>query len=119
MQPGEFNHYVEVQIEDVVQATDGSGDRIEGFRTVFEVYADMQGVSIRDFIAARSEQVVISHKFKIRFDDIPPNTNWLLYRLKCDDLYYRISGVLPDNKGGREWITLACESGTTVWQTQE
>lgn len=116
MQPGIFNHYVEVQKKKTVKATDDSGDRTTEYVTEFPVYADKVALSVRDFVASRANQSAISEKFQIRFTDIPIGINWLDYRLLCDGVYYRIIGPLSDNKGGNNWVTLACESGVTVWQ---
>lgn len=116
MQPGIFNHYVEVQKKKTVKAKDRSGDRTTEYVTEFPVYADKVALSVRDFVASRANQSAISEKFQIRFTDIPIGINWLDYRLLCDGVYYRIIGPLSDNKGGNNWVTLACESGVTVWQ---
>jgi len=115
MQTGKLTDYVEVQKKAIVQAKDGSGDRVEGYVTEFPVWADIQGVSVSEFIGARANQVKVSHRIVMRFSDVPKNIQWQDYRLLCDEQVYKIIGALPDNKSGKEWITLACESGSAVW----
>lgn len=116
MQPGELTEYVEVQEYRETQATDGSGDRIKEYQTIFPIYASKEDVSTKEFISGRASQVAISHRFIVRFSDVEPGTNWNKCRLFCDGLYYRIIAGLSDNRTGKEWVTLACESGVLQWQ---
>ena len=117
MQPGQMNHYVEVQKKKLTVATDGSGDRTTEYITEFPVYADIDAQSVRDYIASRATQATITHRVVMRYSDAPI-LDWRDYRLLCDGLFYRIIGALPDNRTGKEWITLACECGGYVWQDQ-
>lgn len=115
MQPGNLTEYVEVQSFKEIQTTDGSGDRIREYSTIFAVYAAKKDVSTKEFVSARAQQVAISHRFIIRFDDVEPGTDWRVCRLLCDGLYYRIIAALADDRTGKEWVTLACESGANQW----
>lgn len=118
MQPGDLTEYVEVQEFKEVQATDGSGDRIKSYQTIFPIYASKEDVSTKEFVSARASQIAISHRFIVRYSDVEPGTNWNKCRLFCDGLYYRIIAALADNRSGKEWVTLACESGVSKWQDQ-
>ncbi|MDN5623044.1 MAG: phage head closure protein [Acinetobacter sp.] len=118
MQTGSLTDYVEVQKRGVVQASDGSGDRVTDYVTEFAVWADIQGVNVSEFIAARANQFKLSHRIVVRFNDVPHGIQWKDYRLLCEGEIYKILGALPDNRSGKEWITLTCESGSAVWPEQ-
>ena len=116
MRIGQLNHFVEVQKFSEVQAADGSGDREKVWGTEFSVWANIAGLSVREFTASRSTQNKTTHRVTIRFSDVPDGTCWQELRLLCDGQIYKINGALPDNKSGHEWITLTCESGSSVWE---
>lgn len=119
MQSGELNHYVEVQQRTKNRATDGSGDIEEAYVTVFPVWAKIVGQSVRDLVASKQDQVLITHRVIMRYADINSIDIGPNYRLLCEDRVYRIIGALPDDKSGREYVTLACESGAYQWQDNQ
>ena len=74
MQTGSLNQYIEVQRQQPVLKTDGSGDRETVWTTIFPIYGRIADASVRDFISARKEQKVIATRIMLRQDDIEPNT---------------------------------------------
>lgn len=118
MQSGLLSHFFEVQRKQIIQKDDGSGDREQSWSIYFVIDGKLEGQSVRDFVASRKDQSLIAVRITVRFSDVEPNTNWAQCRLFEVDtgLYYRIVGVLPDNKTGREYVTLACEQGVYIWQ---
>ena len=56
MQSGSLNQYIEVQRQQPVLKTDGSGDREKVWTTIFSIYGRIVDASVRDFISARKEQ---------------------------------------------------------------
>lgn len=116
MQSGQLNRYCEIQERRMVRASDGSGDREEQYVTVLPIWAKIEGVSVKDLIASQAAQTVISHRVTLRFGDLVGIDIGPQYRIVSDGHVYRIIGALPDNKSGREYVTLACESGIFQWQ---
>lgn len=118
MQSGQLNHFFEVQRKQLTLKNDGSGDREQTWPVFFLIDGMLEGQSVRDFMASRKEQSAIAVRITFRYSDIEPGTDWQQCRLFEVDtgLYYRIAGALPDNKTGREYITLACELGAYTWQ---
>lgn len=116
MQSGNLNQYIEVQRQQPILKSNGSGDRETIWTTIFPIYGHITDASIRDFIAARKDQKVIATRILLRQSDIEPGTDWSKCRLFCDGLYYRIIAPLRDNKTGNEYVTLACELGAYTWQ---
>lgn len=118
-QAGVYNHYCEVQKITFAQADDGSGDRTETYVTLFPVWAKIEGQSVRDLIASRQDQSQVSHRITVRQSDVSTIEIGAGYRLLCEGRVYRIIGALPDNKTGRDEVTLACESGAFQWQDNQ
>lgn len=115
MKSGQLSHFITVTREQSVQAQDGSGDRESAWVKAFDTWANIEGLSGRDFIAAKAPQTEISHRIGIRFSDIENNFDWQGCRIECDGIIYQIAAVLPDNRGGRQWVTLMCKSGSAIW----
>ena len=115
MRTGQLHHFITVERETSVRATDGSGDRIKSWKKEFDVWGDIDALSGRDYIAAKSQQSMVSHRISIRYSDIPLGFDWPGCRLESDGVIYKINAALPDNKNGKHWITLMCESGSAVW----
>lgn len=115
MRTGQLNHFLTIQREHSTRATDGSGDRIKSWQKEFDVWGDIDALSGRDYIAAKSQQTMISHRIGIRCSDIPPGFAWPGCRIESEGVIYKINAALPDNQNGKQWITLMCESGSAVW----
>ena len=89
MQPGELTEYVEVQEYRETQATDGSGDRIKEYQTIFPIYASKQDVSTKEFIEQGYNKAKGEVLTKFEKD--------LKEKLKCSDYDYVLSSdvLLP------------------------
>lgn len=116
LQAGQLDRYCELQERRLVRSSDGSGDREEHLVTVLAFWGRIEGVSVKDLIASQAAQTVISHRITVRQSDLIGIEIGPRYRVISDGQAYRIIGALPDNKSGREYVTLACESGVYQWQ---
>lgn len=99
-----------IALEQQVQTQDqDTGDIAVSWALVAEVWANVQPLSAREFIAAQAVQSQVSTKIIIRWRD------GITAAMRARDLstgaLYNIAGVLPDNVSGREWITLVCSAG--------
>lgn len=74
------------------------------------VSADIQPLSVREFIAAQGVQSEVTGRIVIRYLEGVTAKMRVSYR----GLYYNILGVLPDAKSGREYLTLAVSEGTNA-----
>ena len=115
MRTGQLNHFLTIQRENSTRATDGSGDRNKSWSNEFDVWGDIDALSGRDYIAAKTQQTMISHRISIRYSDIPPGFEWPGCRIESEGVTYKINAALPDNQNGKQWITLMCESGSAIW----
>lgn len=115
MRTGQLNHFLTIQRENSTRATDGSGDRNKSWSNEFDVWGDIDALSGRDYIAAKVQQNMISHRISIRYSDIPPGFEWPGCRIESEGVTYKINAALPDNQNGKQWITLMCESGSAIW----
>lgn len=94
-------------VEYVVRSEDSSGDAIETWMHLRDVWASLEPVSVRDFIASRSEQSEVTARIQIRYcDDITPSMRFT-HRGKV----YNIVGILPDKDSGLESLTFAVTQG--------
>lgn len=68
--------------------------------------AEFVPLSAREFIAAAAGQVLAEARVTIRWRSGVTSA----MRLMHDGTTYNIGAVLPDNKSGREWLTLLVSS---------
>ena len=105
MQAGKLRHRVEIQDYTETQDTT-TGAMTKTWVTVAEVWASIEPLSAKEFMAAQSEQSKIVLRVTIRYrDDIQPNMR--LYHAATGRTL-EIRGVLPDKDSGLEYITLPC-----------
>jgi SPP1 family predicted phage head-tail adaptor len=69
--------------------------------------AEVVPLSGREFIAAAAQQSKVSTRITIRWRAGVNHLQRLLY----DGRVFNIEAVLPDNRSGREWLTLMCSEG--------
>lgn len=110
MRAGKLRHRVSLQAP--VETQDpNTGEIIYSWVAVDTLWASIEPLSARDFIAARSEQSQISARIVIRFrENISPKMR--IVHIKTGDIY-NIEGVLPDAKSGREYLTLPVSTGVS------
>lgn len=106
MQAGKLRHRVQLQMKEKVQ--DPVTGAIESvWQDVSTLWAQVAPLSVREFIAAQAEQGEVTTRITIRYRADITRQHRLVYRGKI----YNIEGVLPDQKSGREYLTLPCSEG--------
>jgi SPP1 family predicted phage head-tail adaptor len=73
------------------------------------VWASIEALSAREFIAAQAEDSKVNTRITIRYRS-GINAKMRLYH-EAKDVYYNIEGVLSDKDSGLEYLTLPCSSG--------
>lgn len=108
---GKLEHRVQLQRNAVTQNPQ-TGEMVTAWATVATVWADMNYQSVREFVAAGSEQSEVRGYAMIRYrSDV--DASWrVLHRGK----WFAILGVMPDNETGREHLTLALAEGVRLDQ---
>lgn len=111
---GKLRHRVSLQRFDTVEDSDGdvqnpvTGEITRAWTEVAEVWAAIEPMSVREFIASGAGQSQVSARITIRQrSDI--NASW---RIVHGSRVYNVEGVLPDKDSGLEYVTLACSEGT-------
>ena len=105
MQAGKLRHRVDIQDYTETQDTT-TGEMVKTWGTLAVVWAAIEPLSAKEFIASQAEQSKVSLRVTIRYrDDIKPNMR--LYHAAKDQTL-KIEGVLSDKDSGLEYITLPC-----------
>lgn len=106
MKVGKLRHRVTLQFRTETQDPD-TGVMTQGWAEVATVWASVEPLSAREFIASQATQAKVTTRITIRYrDDVVPTM-----RLMHRGTTYNIEGVLPDKDSGLEYLTLACSSG--------
>ncbi len=106
MRAGKLRHRVRIERRGSVQDPE-TGEMIPGWAEVATVWASVEPVSARDFIASRAGQAEITARIVMRHRDDLDATMRIVHRGKV----YNIQGVLPDPDSGLEYVTLPCNEG--------
>lgn len=103
-----------VRIEQPVETQDSVSGSIEiEWQEVVTVWAGIEPVSAKEFVAAQSETSKINTRIFIRYrPDV--SANMRIYHLSKDK-YYNIEGVLADKESGVEYVTLVCSEGVRYY----
>lgn len=102
---GRLRHRVEIQRQ--VDTLNSSGENVVEWETVDTVWASVEPLSAKEFIAAQQMGSQITTRITIRYrDDIVASM-----RLLHGAMVYNIAGVLPDPDSGLEYLTLPCSAG--------
>ena len=105
MNAGDLRHRVEIQSYTETQDTT-TGAMTQTWGIFATLWAAIEPLSAKEFMAAQSEQSKISLRITVRYmDGIEPNMR--VYH-EAKDKYYNIEGVLSDKKSGLEYLTLPC-----------
>jgi SPP1 family predicted phage head-tail adaptor len=121
MHAGKLRH--RVLIEELVAQTDTADDVIQNEATgevdrvwtpIAEVWAAIEPLSAREFLAAQAVQSKVTTRITIRYRAISPTMRLVHMRRGARDTIYNIEGVLPDKESGLEFITLPCSAGVSV-----
>lgn len=101
MDPGKLRHWIEIQERVTAQDPD-TGVLTETWPTFAEVFAQVEPLSARDFIAAAAQQSKVTARVTIRFlEGVKPSM-----RIIHGSHTYQIEAVLADPKSGIEYQTL-------------
>lgn len=105
---GRLRHRVTLQSLTLTQ--DGNtGAPIETWATEATVWAAIEPLSVRDFVAADARQSQVTGRIVLR-PVAGLNETW---RVTHGDKVYQIVGILPDQDTGEEYVTLAVAQGTS------
>ena len=105
MEAGKLRHRIEIQ--DYTETQDlVTGAVTKTWGTIATVWASIEPLSVKEFIAAQSEQSKVSLRVTIRYrSDMQPNMR--LYHTATGRTF-EIEGVLADKNSGLEYLTLPC-----------
>lgn len=111
MQAGKLRH--RVTIESLVETQDGTTGAISrAWSTVATVWAAVEPLSGREFLAAQETQSQVTARIVIRHrSDV---TTKMRIAIGADR--YNIHGILPDKVSGREYLTLMVSRGVNDGQ---
>lgn len=105
---GKLRHRVTIQEPVNVQdSTDGS--MVKTWRDVATVWAAIEPLSAREFIAAMKEDSKVSARITIRY--IPTINHEMRLYHAAKSVYYDIHGILSDKDSGLEYITIPVSEG--------
>lgn len=110
MQAGKLRHRVTIQKNTPVKDYD-SGDWVDNWSDVATVWAAIEPLSAREFIAAQSTQSKVTARIVIRYRPGIDSSMRLLHSVQGNTTIYNIEGVLPDPNSGREYLTLPVSTG--------
>lgn len=91
------------------EVQDSSGELMQEWVDVATVWAAIEPLSAREFIAAQSEQSKVTAKVIIRYRNDIDFSMRLLHEYK--GIYYNIEGILTDKESGLEYITIPVSEG--------
>lgn len=103
MQSGKLKHRLSLQKYSYVQ--DPAGQPIPQWTEISQVYAKVEGVQGREFLAASAEQHATTWRIIMRYRDDFTMSD----RLVRGNVAYNIKAILPNND--RNQLVLMCESG--------
>lgn len=105
---GKLRHRLRIE-RPVYTQDQTTGDEVETWQTVATVWAAIEPLSAREFIASQSEDSKINTRVTIRFRNDVDASMRLFHAAK--QMYYNIEGVLSDKESGLEYLTLPCSEG--------
>lgn len=106
MRAGDLRHRISIQRPELTQDQQ-TGEMITTWRELAKVWAKVEPLSVREFIAAASTQSQITARITVRASVVVDETCRVVYRGKD----YNVEGVLADPESGLEYKTLPCSEG--------
>lgn len=108
MQAGKLRH--RCTIERPSQGQDpNTGAMVPGWEEVAKAWMAIEPLSVRGFIAANATQSEVTGQLVMRYR--PGLQVDSSMRVRKGSTIYNIEGVLPDNRSGREYLTLPYSQG--------
>lgn len=111
MRVGSLKHRMQVQEKQQTQDPN-TGDMVESWVDVKKIWAAINPLSARDFIAANAAQTEVSARLTIRADYSLNESMRMIYIKR--GIAYTIGGILPDPDSGEEYMTVLVGSGVRV-----
>lgn len=106
MRAGTLRHRVELQRPGAGVDPD-TGAVLEGWTSVRTIWASVQPLSTREFLAAGESQGKLVARIVMRYAADVDHTWRAVHRARI----YNIEGVMPDAASGLEYLTLQCSGG--------
>ncbi len=106
MRAGTLRHRIAIQRPEYAQDP-VTGEMAPSWVEVAKVYASIEPLSAREFIAAAATQSKVTARIVIRYRLGVDST----MRVQHRDKIYNIEGVLADKDSGLEYLTLPCSEG--------
>lgn len=108
LRAGNLRHRVTIQQPGTTRDPN-TGESIPGWVDVATVWASVEPLSAREFIAASATQSKVSARIVMRHRaDVTAGM-----RITHRGRLYNIEGDLPDNESGLEWLTLPVSEGVS------
>jgi SPP1 family predicted phage head-tail adaptor len=108
---GDLRHRVQLQEKSRTQDPH-TGEMLDSWVDVAEVWAQVVPLSGREFLASAAEQSEVTGRIVIRYRDDVDATKRFVYRGKA----YAIKAVLPDMESGVEHLTCMVAEGVRLDQ---
>src|SRR5690606_36164045 len=102
---GPLRHRVTLQERQLTQ--DSYGSPVTEWVDVATLWAAVEPLSAREFIAAQAQQSQVTARIRIRYRPGVNGQMRILHRGK----FYNIAGVLADKESGLEYLTLPVTEG--------
>lgn len=105
---GRLRHRITVQYQIETQNQDTGAVDVT-WADFANVWAAIEPLSAREFIASQSETSKVMNKIYIRYNQAIDAKMRVFH--ESSGLYYNIEGVLQDKDSGLEYMTLMCSEG--------
>lgn len=94
-----------ITIQSVTSSTDSYGAATETWATFAIVWASVEPLIGKEYLAAKQTESAVSHKFRIRYlSGLTPQM-----RIYWDSRYFTIASDINVNEGNREMVVMAEE----------
>ena len=113
MQSGKLRHRLSLQEQGQTQDPN-TGQLVVEWQEVGKLWASVEPLSAREFIAAKTHQSQISARIVIRATE-GINASQRLVDTRTGAIY-NIEGVLRDPKSGHQWMTIPVSEGVNDGQ---
>jgi len=124
VEAGKLRHRVRIeQLESLIDSNgepaqdDQTGTVLQEWTEVATVWAAIEPLSAREFLAAQATQSKVTARITIRFrDDLDPAMRLVHARIGRADVVYNPAGFLPDVESGLDYITIPVSTGISQGQ---
>lgn len=103
MNTGRLKHRIKLQEQHETQDPN-TGNITSAWVDVASVWASIEGINGREFVAAAAEQATVTWRIAIRYRDVLPT-----WRIVFDGRNFNIKAILPNNDQSQ--LVMMCETG--------